>query len=172
MRYGCLTIAAIFTLSGCDEPSMLPSGGIGSEHLVLDAGAGNYSSFLIPYLGKQLHVTARLSEPRRDTKWVPLMKVCVQGANFRDKACVNFMAPRGNVGQVESVAGYDEKTSKSRQVGTTFRIDQVMTIVIKPETKGYSVELDGVQLYSAPTDFEVVGYAVLCSSARCEFVLR
>ena len=168
-----VALLGVAFLSACGTPAMLPAGGVGLDYLVLDVSAGHYSSHLVPGLGddKQFSATVRISQPRRTTQWMPLMNLCVHGANVRDRACVSFAAPEGDVGYVDAVAELGGKASPRRRLGASFRLNQAMNVVIKPEARGFSVLRDGVQIYSGQTDFDVVGYGLDCASARCEFAV-
>lgn len=165
------SIVAMLLLSACDEAPMPPSGAAGSERVTLDPGAGMFDDHPVAHLGKnrQMALTARLSQPRRATKWSPMMSACVQGADSEHQACIRFVAARGSVGMVTAVTRNSGKRTEKRVPGASFRVDQIMTIVIKPQLRGYSVVLEGVELYSASTDFDVLGLDLTCSSAKCAF---
>ena len=130
-----------------------------------------FSHHLVAYPGKQQQLTlaARLSQTRRTSTWAPLMAVCVTGANAEQQGCIRFVSTRGKVGMVNSTARNGEKFTEKRVPGASFRAGQIMTIAIRPRLRGYAVVLEGVELYSASTGFDVAGYDVSCSSAKCEF---
>ena len=163
-------LVAVTFLSACGEDPI--TSGPGTDHLVLNVPAGEYSRFIVPYVGdsSELAVTIRLSEPRRSTKWSPLINLCAQGAKFSEQACLSFVSATEEKTYITSYLGKDKVQFDKHVLRESFDVGEIMAIIVKAEPGGFSVWRDGKQLHSAPTEFDVVGFSLMCSSAKCDFV--
>ncbi|NRR31200.1 hypothetical protein HSX11_13510 [Oxalobacteraceae bacterium] len=142
------------------------------EFITLNIPGGQYQRYVVDNTnnGKPVELMARLSEPRGNTQWTPLMLFCAQGSRLGQESCLWFQTlPDGVGGYITPYNGVDRTELQRNMLASGFQVDRAMRLVMKLEPRGYSMAVDGMVIYSKKTDFDVMGYSFGCSSAVCEF---
>jgi hypothetical protein len=145
-----------------------------TTHVAIHADAGKFSEMRVANMNDGLPVEVKLTmtEPHFTTRWLPAARLCVNGDTKTDYACVSLRL-KPEDGTISAVAISSFPSEKADQLFTPFHgaFGKQLTMVLKYDARGYTLDLDGQSFPVAPVDFEITGYSFNCSSALCRFDL-